>query len=119
MRHHQHQKWPRLEEADHLTACHFCDTLYHIELIEEGESATCQTCGQNLYSNRPVSLERAVSFSITGLFLMVLMELFPFMSLDVQGNGTVMSINQAVVGLWNTGGRMIALFLAGFALILN
>lgn len=118
MKRNHRQTWPRLLRESHETACEFCDTLHNIELIKEGDKATCLTCGQVLYHNRAKSLERAVAFAFGGLLLFAILLFFPFMELAVSGNNTIMSVPQAIERLWSTNGEIIASAVAIFVLVL-
>jgi len=113
-----HFTWPRLPDIRHRVACPFCDTLHEVQLIEEGRSAHCQECGHILYRNRRSSLQRAAAYGITALSLFFLMLLFPFISMEVQGNISTVSITGAILSLWNEGGHFIAISVALFVLIL-
>jgi paraquat-inducible protein A len=110
--------WPRLPDVDHRMTCHFCDTLHDITLIEEGRSAHCRECGCVLYRNRPSSLQRAVAFGVTALSLFMLMSLFPFITMNAQGNLSSVSVPGAVVSLWEEGGQLIAICVALFVIVL-
>lgn len=118
MKRHHRQTWPRILRDSHETACHFCDTLHQIELIKEGEKAQCVTCGEVLYHNRPRSIERAVSFSITGMLLFAIFIALPFIKLSTRANETIMGVLQAIVQIWNSGGEFIASALTLFVIIL-
>lgn len=110
--------WPRAVSASEYSACDFCDTLHKVVPLEEGESAHCQTCGSELYENRPRSLQRTVSFSLSALFLMVLVVIFPFLSLDNNGLKNSMTVWGAAVSLWVEGEQMIAVATAAFIVVL-
>ena len=75
--------WPRPKGGPRYSACHFCDTLHDFQTLEEGTAARCARCGGLLYQNRPASLARASAFSLAALFLMVLVHVFPFLTMDV------------------------------------
>lgn len=74
--------WPRPKGGPRYSACHFCDTLHEMSPIAEGTAARCVRCGVVLYQNRPASLVRATAFSLAALFLMVLVHVFPFLTMD-------------------------------------
>ena len=118
MKRHHRQNWPRLMQESHETACHFCDTVHQVQLIKIGEKATCHTCGQPLYYNRPKSVERAVSFALSGMMLFIVYLSFPYIELNAQGNAIIMSIMEALIQMWNTGGTFVAISVALFAIIL-
>ncbi|MFD2255873.1 paraquat-inducible protein A [Luteolibacter algae] len=110
--------WPRSSKREHRISCHYCDTAYLIDLIEEGKAAHCQLCGQVIYRNRASSLSRAVAFGLTAFCLWLMMNLFPFISMDALGNKSSVSVPGAVLGLWMTGGVPIAIAIVFFVLVL-
>jgi paraquat-inducible protein A len=114
---HHHFTWPRLPDVRHQVACHFCDTLHEVALIEEGTAAHCKECGSVLYHNRTSSLQRAVAFGVTALSLFALMLIFPFITMDSQGNVSAVSVPGAVAGLWQEGGELIAISVALFVIV--
>ena len=113
--HHSHT-WPRLEDREHLIACHFCDAQHKVDLIEEGEKAICGECGQVLYRNRRHSLSRAVAYGVTALCLMMMAMLFPFITMDAFGNMGTVSVPGAVASLWAAGGGAISICIALFVI---
>ena len=110
--------WPRAMTASKHAACDYCDTLQKIIPLEEGESAHCRICGSELYENRPRSLQRTVSFSLAALFLMVLVLLFPFLSLDNSGLKSTMTVWGAAASLWAQGDVALAIATAAFIVVL-
>ncbi len=108
MKYWHRQTWPRLRNRSHEVACHFCDTLHQVDLIEEGQQALCMTCHQALYRNRPQSLSRAVAFGITGSLFFIGMLFLPFITLKAQGNVSVTTAGETVLRLWENGGTIIA-----------
>lgn len=74
--------WPRPAGGRRFSACHFCDTLHEANPVAEGTAANCTRCGAVLYQNRPASLARASAFSLAALLLMVLVHVFPFLTMD-------------------------------------
>ncbi len=75
--------------AEHLVgeiiACHECDHLYRYELIPVGAKANCQHCGSLLYRHVPNSLDRSLALYLTALFLFIIANVFPFLSLELGG----------------------------------
>ena len=118
MKHHHRQSWPRPLRDSHETACHFCDSLYQIKLIKEGERADCSTCGQVLYHNRPQSIQRAVSYAITGVLLFIVFMVYPFIKLTTPAGDTIMNVPQVVGQIWNSGGGFTAFAVALFVVVL-
>lgn len=118
MSRHHHFTWPRLPGVRHRVACPFCDTLHEADLIDEGEAANCRQCGLVLYRNRRGSLSRTLAFGLTSLIFFILMLLFPFISLDAQGNSVTVSVPGAVGRLWLEEGRFVAVSLALFVIVI-
>lgn len=110
--------WPRADSASEYAACHFCDSLQKVIPLKEGQSAHCRVCGAELYENRPRSLQRSVSFALSALFLMVLVIVFPFLSLDNSGLKSSMTVWGAVTSLWSQGDELIAIATAAFIVVL-
>ena len=110
--------WPRAKSASEHAVCNFCDTLQKVVPLEEGNSAHCRSCGAELYENRPRSLQRTVSFSLAALFLMVLVVIFPFLTLDNAGFKTSMTVWGAAGNLWEQEEKLMAIATASFIVIL-
>ncbi|MFO7708211.1 MAG: paraquat-inducible protein A [Desulfobacterales bacterium] len=68
-----------------LMACHECDLLHRVPEVPEGAVARCCRCGAVLVRNKPDSFQRALAWSVAGLILFVLSNLFPFLSFKMQG----------------------------------
>jgi len=118
MKRHHRQTWPRLLRSSQETACHFCDTLYQVQRLKEGEKAHCQTCGKLLYRNRTRSLERTVALALSGVFLFGLFIFLPFIKLYAQGNVIEMNVLEAIRHMWLTKGYFIAISVSLFVIIL-
>jgi len=74
--------WPKPQVHRGQSVCHFCDTLHEGCHLNEGMAARCARCGALLYENQAGSLVRASAFSLTALLLMVLVHIFPFLTMD-------------------------------------
>ncbi len=68
-----------------LIACHDCDYLHKIEPLPPRGKALCVRCGAKLYQNIPNSLNRCLALNLTALMLLILANLFPFISLKAGG----------------------------------
>jgi paraquat-inducible protein A len=68
-----------------IIACHECDNLHHYELIPVGAKANCLHCGNLLYRHVPDSLHRCLALYLTALFLFIIANTFPFLSLELGG----------------------------------
>lgn len=86
--------------AGEMTACHHCDTLYRLPALGEGEAAICQNCGAKLLVNTRNGLHRAAAFSISATVLLVISNLFPFMSITAAGSQNTVNLFDSVQALW-------------------
>lgn len=68
-----------------MIACHECDLIHHAKPLPKGGSAICRRCGAVLFSDKPDSLNRTLSYTIAGLILFVISNGYPFLTLKVEG----------------------------------
>ena len=68
-----------------LIACHVCDLLYRIQPLPINSKARCKRCGALLYAHAPRTIDRTLAFSIAGLVLLLIANVYPFLSLESQG----------------------------------
>jgi paraquat-inducible protein A len=66
-------------------ACPHCDLLQALPLLEVGQAAYCVRCNCLLGKVRQDSLNRSLAFALTGIFLFILANIFPFISLSALG----------------------------------
>lgn len=71
-----------------------------------------------MYENRKQSLQRTISFSLSALLLMVLVIIFPFLSLNRSGLKSSMTVWEAATSLWEQGDQMISVATAVFIVFL-
>ena len=109
--------WPRIEEEPIRVACHFCDALQEAPRLREGDAAHCCRCGEMLYQNRPRSLARATAFSSAALIFMVLVHLFPSVTVDAGSVRHELTILQAADAMWDQGNPLISLGTIFFTMI--
>ncbi len=81
-----------------LIACHECDILYRYERIPAGSKASCHNCGSVLYRHIPNSLNRSLALFISALILIIIANVFPFLSLELGGRVVE---NIILSGGWN------------------
>ena len=68
-----------------LIACHECDLLHRVKPLPEKTKARCTRCGSLLYVHYPETVDRTLACAITGLVLLVIANVYPFLSLESQG----------------------------------
>ena len=69
-----------------LIACHDCDLLHRVRPLPKNAKARCTRCGAVLYRNVSETIDRSLVLSLTGLLLLIIANLYPFLSLESQGS---------------------------------
>ena len=85
--------------------------------IPEGSRANCVVCGATLFQNRPASLARVTSFSLTALLLMVVVHTAPFVNMDAGGMRTELTLPGAAKALIDEGTTLVGIGVALFTII--
>lgn len=88
---------------DPLTQCHECDLLQLNPALPPGAAARCARCGALLHRNRPDSLQRTLALTLAGLILFIVANSFPFLSLEMQGQGRATTLATGVMDLYAEG----------------
>lgn len=109
--------WPKPPGGPHYAACHYCDTLHKADPLPEGQAARCGCCGAVLYQNRPASLTRVTAFSTAALILMVVVNTFPFLTMDAAGLRTTLDLVSAARALIAQGSPLLGIALALFTIV--
>jgi len=90
-----------------LIACHECDLIHRVQPLPENSKARCRRCGALLYAHFPKTIEWSLALAITGLVLLVIANIYPFLSLESQGTvlettlitGTIILSEQSMAGV--------------------
>ena len=77
----------------------------------------CVCCGATLYQNRPASLVRVTAFSITALFLMVVVHTAPFITMDAGSIRTTLTLPSAARSLITEGTPIVGWGVVFFTII--
>jgi len=93
--------------AQTLIACHECDLLHRVQPLPEKSKARCRRCGSLLYVHYPKTIDRSLALAITGMVLLVIANIYPFLSLESQGTilettlitGTIILSQQSMAGV--------------------
>lgn len=109
--------WPKPPGGPHFSVCHFCDTLHEAEPLPEGRAARCRCCGAVLYQNRPASLARVTAFSTSALIMMVVVNRFPFLTMDAAGIRTSLDLFSASKELIVQNSPLLGIALALFTIV--
>jgi paraquat-inducible protein A len=84
-----------------LIACPTCDLLQQARALTVRERANCPRCGQILRNGSGDSLQSNLALAITVMILLVIANLFPIMSLEIEGQRSATTVIEGVVALWN------------------
>ena len=65
--------------------CGQCDMLVAIPALDKGEKACCPRCGNVLTVHWDMPRQRPAAYAAAALFMLVLANLFPFVTMSVAG----------------------------------
>ncbi|MEH8021879.1 PqiA/YebS family transporter subunit [Rheinheimera metallidurans] len=74
-----------------MALCGYCDLVQHLPLLNAGEKACCQRCGHHLDAKHEQPVLRPVLYAGAALFMLLLANLFPFVSMYAAGNSNEMN----------------------------
>lgn len=77
--------------AAELTLCRHCDLVQELPPISAGEEACCSRCGHHLDARHRQPVLRPVLYAGSALFMLLLANLFPFVSMFAAGNSNEMN----------------------------
>lgn len=92
-----------------LVACLECDLLHRRAELPPGGEARCVRCRSLLYRRaRPDANERALALALAACILIVVVNVFPIVGLEVQGVHNSTTLFGAVRSLWDGDARAVA-----------
>jgi len=100
-----------------LIACHHCDALQRQVPLEPGRRARCVRCGSVLYRQPKGGLDYTLAWTITAIVLLFIANLFPVVSLEVQGQKTYATLFAAARALHSEGMTEIAVLVLGVLIL--
>lgn len=109
--------WPQPTNDRRYSACHFCDTLHESQPVAEGKAAHCIRCGAVLYQNRRASLVRVTAFSLAALLLMVLVHVFPFLTMDAATLRRNLTLLGAATALMSENAQLLGVAIVLFTVL--
>ncbi len=87
--------------SNQLIRCPDCDRLQSFILEKEGQQVRCYRCDAFLTGNPEDSVNRTLALAITGLVLFFIANLYPFLSLEVQGQNQSTLLFSGILELYN------------------
>lgn len=98
-------------------ACHECDLLLELpEKINQG-SLLCPRCGFIITKTSPNSAQQIIALSLTAFLLLIMANVFPFLTFEANGQFQEISLLQSVIELWLQGYASLAMMILIFILI--
>lgn len=99
-------------------ACIECDLLVTVGELGPGDRASCPRCGHLISARVPEGLTRSMAFGLAAMVLLVMSNVFPFLSLEASGLENVMTLPRGVLELYRDGyGEVSALIFAVIVVI--
>ncbi len=86
-----------------IIACHECGTVHRMACLRPWRSAACSICGATLFREQRNSVERTLGLAIAALLLLAIANLFPLMTIEIEGREQASTIMDGVIGLYNDG----------------
>jgi paraquat-inducible protein A len=84
-----------------FVACLECDLLQHEVILPPRGVALCRRCGAELYHNTPYGLDRTLAFTICGVMLYCIANLFPLVGLELNGTQSATTLYGAVLAIYD------------------
>ncbi|MGH8444422.1 MAG: paraquat-inducible protein A [Solimonas sp.] len=99
-------------QASPYVVCEHCDAVYARQTLARGERAQCARCGAHLYRNDGSDLYLMLALTLAGLIVFVIANVYPIVTLELQGVASHSTLWGAIHATWNTGVGPIAVLAA-------
>lgn len=86
-----------------LVACHECDTLHHLPALRPGRTLRCSTCNAVLLNYPKGGLDRPIALYLAAAILFIFANVFPFLTLDIEGREEMTTLIGASTALYRAG----------------
>ena len=98
-------------------ACHGCDLLQRIPLLEPGGKARCGRCGEVLAVHPVHPLDTPLALCIAAAILVVIANACPLMSLSAAGRTSTTTLAGGAYEMWIRGSEVTAVVVAFCAVV--
>lgn len=105
-------------DPEALIACHDCDLLHRRSPLPDNNIAACVRCGAPLYRHRRNSLDRTLALALSGVILFVIANVYPFLTLKLEGQVQQITLITGVVELYREEMVLLALLVLGTGILL-
>ena len=76
---------PSAVGAEEVIACHECGTVHRLPAMPDDSIARCVACGAKIFIRFERSVERTLAFYLAALFLFVVANAYPIMTMSLEG----------------------------------
>lgn len=99
-------------------ACATCGLLQRVEPLQPGTAAECERCGSVVVERKSGSLATTFALALAALILYIPANVYPILSMNLQGAYTESTVWEGCVSLARTGQWLVAtvVFLASIAI---
>jgi paraquat-inducible protein A len=94
-----------------LVACESCDLLHEEQPLEDRQDARCVRCAGLLYRGRPRTLEHTLALTLAALALLIVANVYPFLTFTLEGQTQANRIISGVIRLWEAHYEPLALLI--------
>lgn len=108
---------PAHAAPESLVACHECDFVQQHVHVPPGSTVRCSRCNSVIYRNPDKTFDHAIAWSLTGLILLVLANVFPVLHLSVSGHHTDTTLVSGAVALYRGGQPGVAALVVGVLIL--
>ncbi|MNZ34667.1 Inner membrane protein YebS [compost metagenome] len=105
-----------MANASDLIICEYCDAVYQRAPLQRHQSALCVRCGGVLQRYNAVSVQQRLALSVTGAVLLAFANVYPVMTISMQGLTHSATLWDAVMIL-STGTITFIALVAALAII--
>ena len=99
---------------NNLIACHGCDLLVDVGEIENDSRAECPRCGHFLTRYQQDAMSRVLAYSLSAIVMLLLANLFSFLSFSSSGLESVMTLGSTPGALLEFDMPLLAAMVAAF-----
>lgn len=100
-----------------LISCHECDFVQQHVDAPPGATVRCRRCRGVIYRHSDKSFDHAIAWSLTGLILLLLANVFPVLHLSVSGHHTDTTLVSGAVALYRGGQPGVAALVVGVLIV--
>ncbi len=91
-----------------IIACHDCDLLQTLPVLKLGETALCIRCRAKLYKLKRNTLNKSLALTFTAIVLFAIANLYPFLSLNSQGQIIETTLISGSMALYHSGNILLS-----------